>query len=544
MHRVIENDQSLQADALANTWETVLKWNLERAAARRGNLGSSMVLNALVYDEIALSLIHLPTQIELLGGLGIKTNRHKAAMRYGDFAPKLMDPKSVHVRYSDYMPEETLTSSVMTAQQVVDRWGNGARQIQEIIAGNPEHRDEPYVVADYMSLEDRVVWASMGNTESAILDGGITLLSVPNEWPFLNTVTVVGGTITEDKPEYQRKPLLFPVVKARMWLVSNIIGTLMTSQALAEGNEPTSLFQGIGAEDILLDLTEPGGRINLPTTLINYERLVRQDVDPGLRNMLDRYEGDISRATLPSVLVTAESLPGETFSGYNLRVQTAIGSLLPFKRVVEKGYEGAFNLMLLYSHYSGHDLTGYGEKSGAYTIRSEDIDPEAIVLGVELAPDVPIDRLQKISAAVMLSQQLNYSPRRVMEFLGETDPMGALKEYIQWQFYLAKMRGKVDRIAAEESGKIEQMAAQMAQEMIAKMGPPPTTPGATTLPPSPGGGDLLSTLGQGGGMDQLLNPDGGGLPAIEGMGDLATFEGATGETRGATREGAFQTLGQ
>ncbi|MGH2619364.1 MAG: hypothetical protein ACRDHG_02170, partial [Anaerolineales bacterium] len=290
VHKMVGDQEGANAEQIANDWETILKWNLERAANRRGNLGASMVWNSLVYDEIALSLIHLPTQIQLLDGLGVGTNRHKAAMRNGDFAPKLMDPKGVHVRYSDYMPEEVLEVSILTAQQLVQRWGRGAKRIEDLIAGDPMHAAEKYAVADYKSLEDRVVWAAPGDNEGAVLDGGETLLSVANEWPFLNTVTVVGGTITEDKPEYQRKPLLFPVVKARMWLVTNIIGTLMTSQALAEGNEPLHLFQGIGAEEVLLDLSEPGGKIVLPTTLIDYERLARSDVDPGLRQMLDRYE--------------------------------------------------------------------------------------------------------------------------------------------------------------------------------------------------------------------------------------------------------------
>ncbi|MGH2619448.1 MAG: hypothetical protein ACRDHG_02600, partial [Anaerolineales bacterium] len=133
----------------------------------------------------------------------------------------------------------------------------------------------------------------------------------------------------------------------------------------------------------------------------------------------------------------------------------------------------------------------------------------------------------------------NYSPRRVMEFLGETDPQGALREYIQWQFYLAKMRGKVQRIEAEESGKLEQMAAQMAQEMMAQMGPPPAPTGEPVAAGGAGNGVLPPEL------LALLNPNAGGPTPIEGMGDLATFEGGTGETRGGeTTAGAFPTLGQ
>jgi hypothetical protein len=540
VYRAAGSDRGAKAEEMTNVWETVLRWNFERAAARRGNTVASMIWNALVYDEVVSNLIHLPTQINVLRNIGVDTHRHEAAMRYGPFALRLLDPKSVHVRYSDYMAEEALETSVMTAQDVVQSYGTQARALQEIIAADPEHAWEKYVVARYLNYEDSVSWYAPGDNEQAVLDGGSELMVARNEWPFLSYMCTAGGTITESAPEYQRKPLLFPVVKAQMWLVANVIGTLLSSQAVAEGNEPVHLFQGVGAENILLDLSEPGGRIDIPSGLVSYQRLQRSDVDPGLRELLNRHEADISRATLPSVLVTAEALPGETFSGYNLRVQTAVGSLLPFKRLVERQIEGIFDHMLLYSYYSGHDLTGYGDGPERWTIPSEMIDPDAIVLHVELAPDVPIDRLQKITAAVALATQLNYSPKRVMEFLGESDPHGALREYIQWQFYLAKMKGRIARIEAEESGKIQQLAAQMAQELLAQQSTP--EPGSQE-PPLPT--DQLRAFAEGADMSGVLrNPEAGGAPPIEAMMELATMEGATGQTRAETRQGAFEALGQ
>ncbi len=160
---------------------------------------------------------------------------------------------------------------------------------------------------------------------------------------------------------------------------------------------------------------------------------------------------------------------------------------------------------------------------------------------VELAPDVPIDRLQKITAAVTLATQLNYSPKRVMEFLGETDPQGALREYIQWQFNLAKMQGKIARIEAEESGELEQMAAEMAQQMLADQQagqarlPAPTTNGTGE------GGILEGVIPQGDDLLRQLAFDtrGGGNPAILEEGEGATFEGA----EGASREGDILQVG-
>jgi hypothetical protein len=346
----------------------------------------------------------------------------------------------------------------------------------------------------------------------------------------------VGGTLTESKPEFQRKPLTFPVVKARSWLIANILGTLAVSQAVAEGNEPTHLFQGPGADKILLDLSEPGGRIDIPTNLIQYVKQRRDGVDPGLQGLLDRYEGEIKAATLPSVLVTAEALPGESFSGYNLRVQTAIGALMPYKRLDERWHENLFEKMLLYGHYTGKGLTGWGKELKELHIKASDIDPMALMIDVELTPDVPIDRLQKIAAAERLVTTLNYSPKRAMQFLGENDPQGAMDDFIQWKFIEAKLLGKLERIKITESGQLNAMAAEMAQEMLENMAAqegeqnrlPAPPPADQAIPEEP----LIRGSENGSGLEATID----GIAPIEELGEGATFEGVRGGDRGNPEE--------
>jgi hypothetical protein len=109
-----------QAEAETTRWEENLKYNFRQASRRRSNLSGSLVWNALVYDEIVGQLIHLPTQIESLGALEANTMRQQAALRNGDFAIKLVDPKTVHGRFSQYQLEEVVEITIQTARQVVD----------------------------------------------------------------------------------------------------------------------------------------------------------------------------------------------------------------------------------------------------------------------------------------------------------------------------------------------------------------------------------------------------------------------------------------
>lgn len=510
-------DGKLSSEEVANAWETALNWQFNRATRRRANFNSSVIWNALVYDELVGQVIHIPTQIKALKALGASSNRQTAALRYGDFAIRLVDPKSVYVRYSDYMPEAVLNVVVKTAQDIVDFWGrDAAKEIYKRIKADPKHAQEKYSLIDYEDLDARVVWATEGDTLDVVKAGsGNEILRAENEYPFLKWSAVVGGTSTETRPEHQRKPLLYPLVMAEQWLFANILGTLGLSQGIAEANAPIHELHGPGAENVQIDHSEPGGAIVTPQA-VNYIRQARQNIDPALRELLGKYESDMNRSTLPSILVTAEAQPGESFSGYSLRINTAIGALMPFKALAERFYEGIFKLMLLHSHYSGTDIDGYAKNDKKYRIKSSDIDPNIIEMKVELSPDVPVDRIQKITAAVQMATQLNYSPIKILEYLGETDPQGSLKDWISWKFIETKVQARLQSMMTVESGQLEQMAQQMAQGMMQEQAKAQQQQGQEQGQPQPGQG---------------MNTAQGGPPPIEAMGAGATFEGSTGRTR-------------
>lgn len=526
VHKAIKDDATMGAQAMANMWETVLAWEFGRATRRTANFNPSVIWNALVYDELAAQVIHLPTQINALKAFGLDTKRQEAAMRYGNYAIKLADVKGISARYSDYMLEEVLQTTQMTAQQIVDFFGaQTAKAVYRRIQEDVKHASRPYLVADYYSLDTHAIWVSEGEGISRErLNKGDELFIMENPDPFVPWAIKIGGTVTERDPAHQRKPLLYPVVMAEKWLHTNILGTLGLSQGISEANAPLHHVGGTGAQNVLIDHSEPGGVIFTQQHQI-YERIRRDNLDPALRELLIRYEAEMTRSTLPSVLMSAEAMPGESYSGFNLRVQTAIGSLMPFKTLAERFHEDIFNLMLLYSHYSGTDIQGYADDSNqAYIIKSEQIDPNVIEMQVELASDVPVDRVQKIASAVQMAESLNYSPVRVLEYLGETNPQKALEEWIQWKFVEAKVGGRLQAIAAMESGALEQMAQQMAMQMVEQMAKEQEAQAAQQGAQRGGGGG-----GQPAGPNQ--NPAAGGAVPIQSQGGGATYEGATGGTR-------------
>jgi hypothetical protein len=155
------------------------------------------------------------------------------------------------------------------------------------------------------------------------------------------------------------------------------------------------------------------------------------------------------------------------------------------------------------THYTGEEIIGYEDEQ--WTIDSEDIDPESIYLSVELNVDVPVDRVQRITAAATLAQNADYPMERIIEFLGDTDPQGAMKLYYKEQIRKAYLQGVLQKVTAEGTGELGQMQQMLEQLMgqMEQMAQQQSPNGRT--PPIPGEG-LEGVEGQG------MNPAAGGLP--------------------------------
>ena len=535
-----EGVNSKAARKLADEWERALGWQFELSASRQGILLSDILRSALLYDEVCGTVVHMPTQLARIKARGGNGRRYAAALRFGDFSVIMRNPQNVHVRYSPYMAEAVLLATAQKPQEVVDFWGDMAGEIKKHI----EAKDAPasYVLFHYQDYEAECVWCIPGedplrfaSTEYA---DAITIMPPEeNEYEFMPTIALRGGTMLDSSPEHQRLPLLYPVYRADHWINTNVIGTLMQSEAIAESGQPRFKVSGPGAENVEVDYDQPGGRVDLPPGH-DVVPLPKDGLDPALRDLLDRRETAMQNSTLARILVTAETSPGESFSGFNLRVNQATGSLMPWKQLAERWIAEMFKTELYWLEATGSDLEGYGEavsgETEAYTIRSEDIDPQRIYLKVNLVPDVPTDRVQKTNAAIMQARDLKRPAVAILEELGVADPEREMEEYWREQLFAAAIRGKLQMIEAQASGQLQQMAEQMAQQMMQQQQqaqqPQGGPQGFEGLPP-----DLAGALG--GVPPDMLG--GQGMPGIGGPGFAPPMGGmppSTANPPGGVRE--------
>jgi len=306
------DDDSKAARLKANEWEKTIKWNIVRTARRRAAFYDSVIDSGATYHEIVGQMVHIPTQMKARGSLG--DARERAALRFGDWALKQVNPQTVNVDYSDYMPERVFSCVEKTAQEVVDFWGDAASKIRTKIGKSPEYASVIMKECDYVDYENRLVWIV---EKSETVDAeGITILG-PEPWltikegdnkgepvPFLNWVAVAGGTDIDALPEFQRQPLFFPVVMAEQWANANITQTIAIAKQIATMAPPEQVITSPRGEDgPEVDYTDPGGVLRMMPGE-TYQQIQRAGLDPGFMQSYDVIRNAMRSATVADILVT------------------------------------------------------------------------------------------------------------------------------------------------------------------------------------------------------------------------------------------------
>ena len=515
--------ESEEARHVANEWERALKWQMDLAVRRRSILRQDVPRSAIKYDEVVGQVIHLPTQIRAIENMQGSASRQKAALARGQFAIIPRNPRNVYVRYSDYMAESVLYIKIMSPQRIMREWNN--EKLGKLI--EDKEADKKWIFFDYVDYDSRAVFCYPGEDPTKIgLDekskgSGKFIELMMEDWPydFLPWSAVVGGSQLESAPHFSRFPMLYGVYKAEQWITANILGSLQVSEAIAEAARPDLVRSGPDPESIELQYDTVGGAFDVPPAH-EIKVLEQKPLDPALREAYDRFVADMARATIPSVLITAEAAPEETFSGFNLRIQQAVGALLPWKLLSERWFAETYRIMLYWAKASNTPIEGFGDNGQVYRINPKDIDRERLYLDVELEPDVPIDKQQRMLTAIQASQQLKMPTRQILEMLGVTDPERMVDQWMMEQLEFAYLQGQTERIATEAAGILEQQAQQMAEEVIAAQ----AAEGAQA-PREPGVAEGIPAA-----EGDIFDPAAGGLPA-QSSAPGATREGQTGQDR-------------
>jgi hypothetical protein len=428
-----------EGQASTDRMERALGWLFHQANRRRqSTVLRDVVLSALLYDEVIAQVVYLPYQIEALKAAGADTQQMEMASRSGPFAILVRNPRHVHVRYSDWMPEAVLHKRVMPVEEVTQFWGKQAERIRQAVKDEKDAVLRFATVYDYMDLDCRVVWAYLHEGGDLVLPGAalegeyhaVEIMRAEHQLGFLPWVAKVGGTTLPENSAHQRVPMLYSVFQAGQWDTLNILETLLTSEVIAYASAPRLKVEG-PTDHVEVDYGEPGRMAYVPPGH-NLSLLSPPGLDASLEVIANRMSERIGKSTVPRVLQTADYPSGTAFATLNLATQSGLKSLTPYKELAETALADVFTQMLDWIAYMRKPVLAYapgGQMGGEQVVLDPDqYEVEDLYLDVELTADVPLDKVSRINAASTAVRELNYSRTRALEYIGESDPSVIMEE--------------------------------------------------------------------------------------------------------------------
>lgn len=525
----------------AGNIERVLKWNLMSANRRRSrSVEAEIAKNALLYDMAAVQVVDLQYQINEKKKLKLSAKREEEALAHGRFMMVPYDSRSVFAEWSNLMLERVLIVQHKHAYEIVDEWGTAASKYPDLV----NLADEPYgrdwvTFYDYYDDSTRSSWCAQGRRwEVPYAEGHQRwILNHGNSpTPFI-PFAIRGGTMLETNSVHAFQPLLYPVYATGAWDIKNIVRSLEVSEVIAHTGSPRLAEEGPNQQVGQVDYMSPDRVVKMPpgNTL---RQIQPAAIDAALGNVDALLSAQIHKSTISEVLQGGDLPSGTAFATLNLMTQTAVGVLKPYQYLSEKVLADMFGLMMRWTAFTEVDLYGYGtggEDTGAeYVIRSDEVEPNAIYLTVELHPDTPTDKGQKITAAVQAVQGLDMSRETGLEEIGIEDPQMELKRRASELIFEHEMNLEFDQERLEMEARVQiatQGAMMEMEKAMAEQAQGQQQGGQEPFPPDAG-----AQLGAGQGPPPGA-PVGG--PGLEGGLNPAAGEPAPGQfAPGEAAEGA------
>jgi hypothetical protein len=226
-------------------------------------------------------------------------------------------------------------------------------------------------------------------------------------------------------------------------------------------------------------------------------------IDPSVMAALQQAQSLTEQSTLSKVAL-GSAVPGATFSAISLFASSGRLPLISPKQVSGKALAQALETALLWMKHDGTKEKVY-TSSGAMDLDPDKI-PEALMLTVNLEPDLPQDKLMQANTGNMMIGSGLASKRWVRENILNVGQSAAMDKEVWTE----------KRIQAELDGALAMVSAKYKQMMAAaQQGPPSPQPspigeGAEGQGSAPAGmsPEMIQQMSESMGVDGSLPPGG------------------------------------
>jgi hypothetical protein len=491
-----------------------------------------MVHSALRYDAVAVWLEFLPHKF----GKN-PTLRQRHALRGGNFAAPVHNPRTIHVQRDMYGTNRVLLSSNMTAQEVVNQWGIRAIELEKKLRENKDTGVGRFVYNDLILYEGdhlkRVVWGKLSDSEFETYEAGqgdIVLMDENLTTPFMPWVVQFGGSNLETDSRYSVHPLLGPLVHSHKWQDLNIFQSILQSEIIKYGRSPRVKTVTPGGDGVQIDY-EDGSTLNLRTGE-SADAWKPAPIDQDLKELVDRVRSEVSSATLPRILQNPEFAGNTPFASINAMIQTALGGLNTSKVLCENAHAELGLRMVEWCKFANKPLVAYqrgksakeGKDLGSYiSVMPEEMNPETLMITCHLFAEAPTDFTQRLNNGIMMNRELKVPRSEVLADLGKENVDSLYDQWVQEQFDDSEVMTTI-QLGQQKAA----MELKMAIQGAASTGGMPQT--AQAMPQ----GYPSNTQGTGGtGMPegQGYNPNVGGLSPATGNPGVSLREQISGVDR-------------
>jgi len=451
---------------LANMNEKNLLWQLQRADARsRRSITGDIVESALRHDAVATFTVPVNWQLKGTG---------RSISDESGFMVMVENYKYIHPRFSPLGLESVLHVKIMRAKEAVQFWGN-IGECSKLKKDIQDKEEEFYIVAyEWWGEDKRFTGLSDVMKELHMPETANIKYQIHDddpELPFNPWTIKEGGTSLGRNEQHKLRPLLSPLVHAKVFDNQNVAGSIAYSEVIAHSAAPRGKVVSHDPESVVINYNDFQNRIDLGPGE-DYIPLDPPVIDRSLLDIIALESGKIDRLTGIKNLGTLDPPSGTAFATVNVVIKAATAALDPAKILAESALAGIFENMIRWTAHTGDTMVGYGtgdeDMGREYTLGKETIDPNNIYIDAKLSTHIPTDRQQRINSASILIREMDYSKEDAYRELDIANPEEIIERRRQEILDESMLANTIKEMNAETDLRIQeqQMAMQMQFQQV------------------------------------------------------------------------------
>ena len=417
--------------------KNISRWWEQAGRAARRPVHYDMILSACLYDE-------MHTAITVMDDYKRFNKGDKRAERVSRMTPILFQSWNPRNGYPEF--DELGLCAYYRETQV--RWSYVAQKYQELLKDTWVNKKSTENVAlkIFYDLKHYAIWI---NDEEPFVCEEHELPCIPID------VTLTNGSSFFEKEEDRRQPLLFSLMRSKLWNRESLLYTVLYSLLFTLGVTPTYVFK-TDTEDNL-DLRHDGA--------INYVMMRKGDsidaldskgiLPPEVQRLSELTRELIDESTMYNTAFGEKNFNSQTFSETSLLQQAGRLPLIGPQRLGGFGISSAVEMALMLMKEKGLSF----DKNGI-RIKASEI-PDDIEVKAKLDVILPQEKLQMVNIGLNM-QKLGMPDEYIQtNLLGITNTKELRSQFVKQQAESALVQYKLQQ-------KLQQLQQADQQEQQAK----------------------------------------------------------------------------